>query len=825
MASYKAYTVRTNNIKKIFLPRYSIQVCMVVLFFLCPVVYSQVNIEAVARLHYQIASQPGQWFEGFESYRSGSYSPYQSHRSGMNRDSAFVVRTSGSESVIEWNTSAIPANYTGDSAYFLWVCGFGNNLGKEWFDLFIDGDSTISFLTKDESYWSIVGKKGIQLSFTTVYQNSNKANFGYMVLAVPKSVLSERRALNVRIKGRSSEKEIWYRLFAYKDALKYALEKEQSKIFSNVEFIHMGDAKVTLCASAKNTHSLIQLHNSDALIAEGRLQSDGVISKFSTFIPRYLQPGNNINTIISVDGEAVDTIYWNDINKQRIHAFMDEELVSDKYVFPPGEFPKFYWKNEILVENELGKFPLNVTYYNHDFQRVSTADEPGRYGAVIEGTTQNGFMIKRFVTLYCSEVEFDDYSKNVPIKINNLKEFGIDDDKWNMYQNNEERYSFGSLKYFPQSNADAAVFLAGLNDLEIDKRINDSPRVRDRQWWITFKGKLEGKSILQNPLSEPKISENDTSPLLKDSIQVSSIYDKEKIKKINSLCNDWAEKGGVPNVTLVVHKGKIIFYDAFGSDENGNPIDKNSKMWMASITKLLTGVLMMQFVDQEIIDLDAPVGEYLPELEGIANDKLTVRNLFNHTSGLEFAGEWASDWNVALENQIAQILPLVDIGKSFAYHRVGYALAGKIIERITGKAVPYLFQENIFSPLGMSTAYSDNTYGGLYCSSIDLARFGQMLLNKGTYNGYKLFSQPTFEKMLPQKLVIGDRSWGIGTSTVEGNGLSEKAFGHGAASGTTFIIDPENDLIIISARNKPGKSRDEFESALVKLCTSLVNNK
>ena len=143
----------------------------------------------------------------------------------MNRDSAFVVRTSGSEDVIEWSTSAIPATFEGDSAYFLWACGFGNNLGKEWFDLFIDGESTIPFLTKDESYWSIVGKKGIQLSFTSVYQNSNKANFGYMVLTVPKSILSEKRSLNVSIKGKSSEKEIWYRLFAYKDALEVCFRK------------------------------------------------------------------------------------------------------------------------------------------------------------------------------------------------------------------------------------------------------------------------------------------------------------------------------------------------------------------------------------------------------------------------------------------------------------------------------------------------------------------------------------------------------------------------------------------------------------------------
>jgi CubicO group peptidase (beta-lactamase class C family) len=124
----------------------------------------------------------------------------------------------------------------------------------------------------------------------------------------------------------------------------------------------------------------------------------------------------------------------------------------------------------------------------------------------------------------------------------------------------------------------------------------------------------------------------------------------------------------------------------------------------------------------------------------------------------------------------------------------------------------------------MNTAYSDNTYGGLYCSTLDLAKLGQMLLNKGTYNGYKIFSQQVFEEMLPKKLAVSDRSWGIGTSPMEGNGLSETAFGHGAASGTVFIIDPINDLIIISARNKPGKSHNEFENTLIELCTELVNH-
>ena len=815
----------TKQVKKVSLFRLYKQFCIVIFLSIYTLANAQVNIEAVAKLHSEIESEPDKWFEGFQSYVSGSYSPYQSHRSRADRDSAFVARTSGGEAMIEWNTSAIPKKWNGDSASFIWVCGFGNNLGNEFFDLNIDDSNLISFSTKNESSWTMLGKNGINLSFTTVYQNSNNANFGYMVLTIPRSNLVIGKALKISIQGRPAENEIWYRLFAYKDALNYAIEKEHKRFFSSVEFKHMGDAIFTLCAPLKNINSEIQLYNSDTLITEGLFTSNGLISKSKFLIPRYLQPVLDSITIVQVDKRSVDTIFWNDINEERLRAFMDETIDCDKYVFQTGDFPEFHWKNEIRVENELGEFPLNVTYYNSDFQKVTSAYKPGRYGAVIEGVTSTGFVIKRYVTLFCSEVELDDYSNNIPIKINQLNDYNIDYNKWQQYENNEQRFSFGSLKYFPQHNPDAAIFLSGLNDLEIKNGIYDTPRNRDKQWWIILKGKLEEREYLHKPLSPPIIIDNDSSPLLSDSTQLSSMYDIEIIKKIKSLCNEWAEKDGVPNITVIVHEGKLIFYDAFGSDENGIPINKDSKMWMASITKLLTGALMMQFVDQGIIDLDSPVGRYLPELNEIANNKLlTVRHLFNHTSGLQFAGEWASDWNLALENQVAQVLPSVDIGVSFAYHRVGYALAGRIIESITGQSIPYLFQEYIFSPLEMNSAFSDNTYGGLYCSPIDLAKFGQMLLNKGTYNTYKLFSEQTFEKMLPKKLNVGDQSWGIGTSPMAGNGLSEAAFGHGAASGTIFRIDPENDLIIISARNKPGKSHYEFENALIKLCTSLVNN-
>ncbi len=512
------------------------------------------------------------------------------------------------------------------------------------------------------------------------------------------------------------------------------------------------------------------------------------------------------------------------VDYQKIASFMNEQLECEKYVFSTGRFPQFWWQNETKVENKVGKFSLQTLYFNSKGDQVTRAEFQGRYGAVIKGTTANGFTIKRFVTLYCADVEFDDYSKNVPIHLNYLNGYGIPKENWDRYKNSEERFSFGSLKYFPQRDPDAAIFLAGLSEMDTSSLWYDSPRLRDRQWWVTLKSKLEGQATSKNPLLISKFNANNKSIYIDETIVESSQYDPIQIEKIKTICRTWSENTGIPQVTLVIHKGKIIFHEAFGNDENGKPITNDTRMWMASITKLLTGSLMMQFVDQGIIDLDAPVAKYLPELLVEGNEKLTVRRLLNHTNGLHNSGEWASDWNVALENQITHMLPSINIGETFSYHRAGYALAGKIMERVSGRAVPYLFQENIFIPIGMRSAYADNTYGGLYCSAIDLARLGQMLLNKGTYNGVKLFSDETFSKMLPIQLAQGNRKWGVGTSAMGGNGLSDESFGHAAASGSIFRIDPKNELIIISARNSEGKSYREFEKSLIENCSALIKN-
>lgn len=231
----------------------------------------------------------------------------------------------------------------------------------------------------------------------------------------------------------------------------------------------------------------------------------------------------------------------------------------------------------------------------------------------------------------------------------------------------------------------------------------------------------------------------------------------------------------------------------------------------------------MQFVDQGLVRLDDPIETYLPELMEYNTSKLTVRQLMTHTADLGWHGEWASDWNPALENYLAHCLPFLKVGANFEYCRAGYAITGKIMERLTGRAVPYLFDEVLLKPLGMKQTAVDNTYGSMYSTCHDLARLGQMLLNRGVYGEYRFFSEESYQKMLPQKLPFLNKEWGIGTAPLSGNGLSNQAFGHEAASGAIFRIDPALGLIIVSARDRIGPNYEQYERYVVQLieaCTA-----
>ena len=104
-----------------------------------------------------------------------------------------------------------------------------------------------------------------------------------------------------------------------------------------------------------------------------------------------------------------------------------------------------------------------------------------------------------------------------------------------------------------------------------------------------------------------------------------------------------------------------------------------------------------------MVQLDDPVDLYLPALRGIALDTpLTVRHLYTHTNGLRldfaYPGDWIDHWGDDLndlEEVIAGYYPYLEVGKGFGYNGVGYALGGKVMEMVTGEAIPALYLHHL----------------------------------------------------------------------------------------------------------------------------------
>ena len=127
------------------------------------------------------------------------------------------------------------------------------------------------------------------------------------------------------------------------------------------------------------------------------------------------------------------------------------------------------------------------------------------------------------------------------------------------------------------------------------------------------------------------------------------------------------------------------------------------------------------------------------------------------------------------------------------------------MEVVSGKSIFRLFREYLYEPLGMNNTFHDWDLGySVHSTALDLAKAGQMLLNKGVYNGKQYFSESTYEKLLPKDLsefYPGIRQkWGIGITRMnwkikdEQTGqdhflLSDQLIGHGSATASVFWVE------------------------------------
>ena len=280
---------------------------------------------------------------------------------------------------------------------------------------------------------------------------------------------------------------------------------------------------------------------------------------------------------------------------------------------------------------------------------------------------------------------------------------------------------------------------------------------------------------------------------------------------IGSSIENWASENPSDYssfVTAVFDGDEIIYQGAFGlaDKENNIAASTDSVYEWGSITKLTVWVSVMQLYEQGRIDLNEDIRTYLPEgfLKNLKYDEpVTMLNLMNHNAGWG-EGNWAlqtadPEQIVSLGEALSQTEPpqIYRPGEVCSYSNWGAALAGYIVECITGQSFADYVHENIFEPLGMENTailpdHSDNArvqekrkelvsysydgsawnsnghqliYINLYPAGSatgtieDLAKFAQSFVSEDD----PLFEKPeTRELLLSPSLYLGDTEFVVG---------------------------------------------------------------
>ncbi len=178
---------------------------------------------------------------------------------------------------------------------------------------------------------------------------------------------------------------------------------------------------------------------------------------------------------------------------------------------------------------------------------------------------------------------------------------------------------------------------------------------------------------------------------------------------IHSLLEELAQKGAFSGSVLLTKRGEIILSSGYGMAvvEQGIPNTSETKFRIGSVTKSFTAAAVLQLVGQGRIGLEAAIGNYFPEQTG--GDRITVRHLLNHTSGLPnytdspLMKEWAQ--HAASPEEVVARFCLKELdfepGTQFAYCNSGYVLLGLLMEKLTGKSYSDIIRDQLLKPLGM----------------------------------------------------------------------------------------------------------------------------
>ncbi|MCG3147159.1 MAG: hypothetical protein PCFJNLEI_00596 [Verrucomicrobiae bacterium] len=501
----------------------------------------------------------------------------------------------------------------------------------------------------------------------------------------------------------------------------------------------------------------------------------------------------------------------------RLTRALAEPFAFSAYCFTGSQFPRGDFAQPRDMASAIGDYECTFTYYDANHQPVTEAKTPGRYGAVATITRADGKVFHRFGTLYRLDKEVE-WLHGAPVAGSGdvlrpwlPKEFTDRDKLFTDFVRQSVAETF-------TRRAAGAILLAGLADSTGGTNMFNDPAALDRQWWVNLKRKLYGNDkAFPGPFVCPKPLAGQPAPVVRDGPLAEAGMKADAPQKIDEVLQAWAADTDEAFAVGVVRHGVVVLHKAYGT-RAGQPMTVTTPSAMQSITKLMTGTLLMMLADQGLVHPDDLVEKYLPPFRGAKTVKpLTIRSLFNHTTGLE--GHWGDEMN-DLEELVAEHVEGLPIGSVNIYNGVDIALAGKVMEQISGEAMPQFYRKHLLDPLDCQNTDTRWTTHGTMSTPLEVARIAQMILNKGAYGNMRFFGPAQFEMLQPRPLreqgATVDGVYGLGTMFFRDvPAMAPTTLGHMAASNATLRIDPVNDLIIVMCRNGAGKNLNKYHGQFI----------
>ncbi len=289
--------------------------------------------------------------------------------------------------------------------------------------------------------------------------------------------------------------------------------------------------------------------------------------------------------------------------------------------------------------------------------------------------------------------------------------------------------------------------------------------------------------------------------------------------------------------------GEIVWQNSQGylDQKNKKTFDSETKLRIASIAKSMTAIAVMQLVEQELIDLDAPIQTYIKDYPTQAKTQITTRHLLSHTSGIggykdgkeaETCKEYEklSDALGIFKDRALKFEP----GTQYSYTTYGYTVLGVIIENVSQQSFEEYMRANIWDKAGMndtgvekygsemknqSVLYHQNKKvktkvakennlsnrlpgGGFYSTINDMMKFGHAILN------HTFVKESTLDLMREHHSLEKEANgYGFGFFLYNPKPNEGAIIGHsGAQTGscTQFVIVPSKNIVVVVLSNTSG---------------------